>query len=73
MDKAREEMEKKKADFKAGKSLVVSLAPAGVCVFVCVVVTKSTVCVSLHRLLWSLNEFYFHSNTGCNKITCICR
>lgn len=27
MDKAKEEMEKKKADFKAGKSLVVSLAP----------------------------------------------
>lgn len=26
MDKAREEMEKKKADFKAGKSLVVSEA-----------------------------------------------
>lgn len=26
VDKAREEMEKKKADFKAGKSLVVSVA-----------------------------------------------
>lgn len=32
MDKAREEMEKKKADFKAGKSLVVSPAPAGLSV-----------------------------------------
>lgn len=34
MDKAREEMEKKKADFKAGKSLAVSLAPTGVCLFI---------------------------------------
>lgn len=33
VDKAREDMEKKKADFKAGKSLTVSVAPAD---FVCV-------------------------------------
>lgn len=35
VDKAREDMEKKKADFKAGKSLTVSLT-ASECVCMCV-------------------------------------
>lgn len=44
VDKAREDMEKKKADFKAGKSLTVSLT-ASECVCACVCVSLVALCL----------------------------